>query len=53
MAVLLDEDGFVPSLEQVPGPAVAFVEELRVDAVQLPHAEGKVAVRGEDGNGWS
>jgi hypothetical protein len=48
MAVLLDEDGFVPSLEQVPGPAVAFVEELRVDAVQLPHAEGKVAVRGLD-----
>jgi len=30
----------------VTGPAVALIEALRIDAVQLPHAEGTVAVRG-------
>jgi hypothetical protein len=46
MAVFLDQDGFVPALEQVAGPAMPFVEELGIDAVLLPHADGKIAVRG-------
>jgi hypothetical protein len=48
MAVFLDQNGLVPALEQVTGPAMAFIEELRINAVQLSHAEGKVAVRGLD-----
>ena len=44
MAVLLDQNGLVPALEEVTGPAMALIEELGVDAVQLPHAEGKVAI---------
>ena len=27
-------------------PAVPFIEELRIDAVQLPHTDGKIPVRG-------
>jgi hypothetical protein len=46
MAVFLDQNGLVPALEQVTRPAVALIEALRIDAVQLPHAEGTVAVRG-------
>ena len=48
MAVLLDQDGFVPALKQVSGPAMPFIEKLGIDAVQLPHAERKIAVRGLD-----
>jgi hypothetical protein len=48
VAVFLDEDGFIPSLEQMTDPAVPFVEMLGVDAVQLSHAEGEIAVRGLD-----
>jgi len=48
MAVFLDQYGLVSALEQMAGPAVALIEELRIDAVQLPHAEGKVAIRGLD-----
>jgi hypothetical protein len=32
MAVFLDEDGFVPSLEQMTDPPVLFIECLSVDA---------------------
>jgi len=32
----------------VAGPAVPFVEELRIAAVQLPHPEGQIALRGLD-----
>jgi hypothetical protein len=45
MAVLLDENGLVPTLEQMACPSVAFVEELGVDTVQLPHTEGEIAIR--------
>jgi len=45
MAVFLDKDGFEPSLEQVAVPAMIFVEELGIDSVQLPHAEGEITVR--------
>ena len=48
VAVFLDKDGFVPSLKQMTCPTVAFVEELGIDAVQLSHAEGEIAVRGLD-----
>ncbi len=40
MTVLLDQDGFVSSLEQVTGRAMPIVKELSVDAVQLSHANG-------------
>jgi hypothetical protein len=46
MAVFLDQDGLIPALEQVAGPAVPFIEELGIHSVQLPHADGKIAVRG-------
>jgi hypothetical protein len=45
MTVLLDEKGLIPALEQMTCPSVAFVEELGVDTVQLPHAEGEIAIR--------
>jgi hypothetical protein len=45
MAVFLDENGFIPALEQMADPAVPFVEELGVNAVQLPHAEREVSIR--------
>jgi hypothetical protein len=45
MTVLLNEDGLVPSLEQMARAAVQPIEELGIDAVQLPHTECKVAVR--------
>jgi len=48
MAVFLDQNGLVPALEQVAGPVVEFIKELCIDAIQLPHAEGKIAVRGLD-----
>jgi hypothetical protein len=44
MAVLLDEDGFVPPLEEVTGPFVVSIEELGIDAVKLPHAKRQVSV---------
>ena len=46
MTVLLDQDRFVPSLEQVSGPAVPLVHELSIDAVQLPHTNRKITIRG-------
>jgi hypothetical protein len=45
MTVFLDQNGLVASLEQVSGPAVIFVEELRVNAVELSHTLGKIALR--------
>jgi hypothetical protein len=48
MAVFLDKDSLVPALEQMAGPAVSFVEELGVNAVQLPHTEREISVRGLD-----
>ena len=33
MTVFLDEDGFIPTLEQMTGPTVPFIEELCVNAV--------------------
>jgi hypothetical protein len=46
VAVFLDEDGLVPALEQVARPAVTFIEQLRIDAGHLPHANRQVALRG-------
>ena len=45
VTVFLDQNGLVASLEQVSVPAVIFIEELRVNAVELPHTEGKIAFR--------
>jgi hypothetical protein len=43
--VLLDEDGLVPALEKVAGLVAAFVPRLRINAVQLPHAEREISIR--------
>jgi hypothetical protein len=48
MTVFLDENGLVPALEQMTVPLVTFIEELGIDAVQLPHAYGEIAVGGLD-----
>ena len=45
MAVFLNEDRFVSALEQLACPLMTFIEKLRIDAVQLPHPRGKIAVR--------
>jgi len=45
VTVFLDEDGFIPSLKEMADPPVPFVEFLSVDAIQLPHAEGEIALR--------
>lgn len=46
MTVFLDENGLVPALEQMTVPLVAFIEELSIYAVQLPHADCEIAVGG-------
>ncbi len=46
MAVFLDENCLVPALEQMTVPLVTFIEELGIDAVQLPHADGEIPVGG-------
>jgi hypothetical protein len=43
MAVFLDQDRLVAALKQVSVPAVIFIEELRVDTIELPHAQGQIA----------
>lgn len=48
MAVLLDQDGFVSTLEQVAGPSMPIIKELGINAIQLSHANGQIAVRGLD-----
>ncbi len=48
MAVLLNQDRLVPALKEMPCPAMPFVEELGIDAIQLPHAYGEIAVRSLD-----
>ena len=48
MAVFLDQYRLVAALKQVSVPAVIFVEELRVDTIELPHAEGQIAFGGLD-----
>ena len=48
MTVLLDQDRLVPALKEVPGPSVALVEQLGIDAVHLPHADGEITIRGLD-----
>jgi hypothetical protein len=45
MAVLLNKDGLVPSLEEMAGSTMTFVKKLSVNSVQLPHAEGKISIR--------
>jgi hypothetical protein len=44
MAVLLYKDAFEPPLEKVAVSFVPFVKKLGIDAVQLPHPEGEVAI---------
>jgi hypothetical protein len=44
MAVFLDKDGFIPALEQMAGSPMPFVEDLGIDAVQLPHPDREIAI---------
>ncbi len=44
MAVFLNKDRFISSLEKVTGAAMQFVKELSIDAVQLPHSDRKITV---------
>jgi hypothetical protein len=44
MAVFLNENCLVSSLEEMSRSLMPFIKELRIDAVQLAHAEGKIAV---------
>jgi hypothetical protein len=45
MAVFLDKNGLIPALKQMSGPPVPFVEELCVNAIQLPHSNRQIAIR--------
>jgi hypothetical protein len=38
VALFLNQNGSVPSLEEMAYPPMPFIECLGVDAVQLPHA---------------
>lgn len=44
MAVFLNEDRLVAALEQMTCPLMPFIEQLGIDAVQLPHTQGEIAV---------
>jgi hypothetical protein len=48
MALTLDEDPLVSTLEEVADPIVPAVEALRVDSVQLPHPARQVRLRSLD-----
>jgi len=45
MAVLLNEDRFVPALEQMACPLMTFIKKLCIDPIQLSHTQGEVAIR--------
>ena len=46
MGLFLDENGFVPALQEMASPSVTFVECLGIYTVELPHTYGQVAIRG-------
>lgn len=48
VALFLDQNGFVPSLEQMAHRLVPPVVALRVDAVELAHALGEIRLGGFD-----
>lgn len=41
----MDKNSFIPALEQMTDPTMPFVEELCVNAVQLPHSDRQIAIR--------
>ena len=45
MAVFLNEDRFVSALEQMACSLMTLIKKLCIDPVQLPHAQGEIAVR--------
>ena len=45
MAVFLNKDRLVSPLEEMTDPSMQFIEELRIHAIQLPHAERQIAIR--------
>ncbi len=45
MAVFLDENRLVPTLEQMARSLMTFIKKLSVNPVQLPHSQGEIAVR--------
>jgi len=50
MGVFLYEHGFVPVLKEVTCSPVPLIESLRVESIQLSHADRKVAIRGFNEN---
>ncbi len=48
VAVLLDQDGLVPALKYMACFSMPFIKALRIEAVQLAHADGEISVRGFD-----
>jgi hypothetical protein len=44
MTLFLNQDCFEPSLKKMPHPIMPLVEALRIDTVQLPHANGKISL---------
>ena len=48
MGLPLDNNGFVPSLKNVPGTLVSAIESLRVDPIELSHPVRQVPVNGLD-----
>ena len=40
----MHQHSLISPLKQVPGPSLALIESLGIDAIQLPHADRKVSV---------
>ena len=40
------EHRFVPALEEVTCSPMPLIENLRIESIQLSHADGKIAIRG-------
>ena len=45
MAVFLNENRFISALEQMACSLMTLIKKLCIDPVQLPHAQGEIAVR--------
>lgn len=48
VALLLDQNRLIAPLEEMPHPAVPPVEGLRIDAIELPHAQDEIPLGGLD-----
>ena len=48
VTVFLDKNGLISALKEMAGPFAPLVKELGIDAIELPHADGEIAVRSFD-----